>query len=110
MKVIPLVTTPVDAQGLEQLSEVIPVSDNANTLAKELVQLLKDDTSWIGQARRQLDYAKAHFSRQASIAAIIMATSAAAANAEKRKLAMPCKNAVNLALRQLLSRSIRKAM
>jgi glycosyltransferase involved in cell wall biosynthesis len=85
---VPLVTTPVGAQGLEGLKEVVPVLDDAKAIAAALVQLLSDDAKWSEQARRQLDYVKAHFSRQASIAAISEAVKAATEHAERRSEAV----------------------
>lgn len=81
---LPLVTTQVGAQGLEGLREAATVVDDAAELARELVRLLRDDVSWVEQAERQLDYARVHFSRRASIAAMVDATSAAIASAERR--------------------------
>jgi O-antigen biosynthesis protein len=81
---VPLVTTPVGSQGLDGLSAVIPVLDNAEKIAAAIVQLLSDDKKWIEQARRQLAYAEAHFSRQAAISTITEAIKAATARAEQR--------------------------
>jgi glycosyltransferase involved in cell wall biosynthesis len=81
---LPLVTTPTGAQGLEGLKDVVPVVDDAKAIAAAIVQLLSDDAKWSDQAQRQLDYAKARFSRQASIAAISEAVKAATEHAEKR--------------------------
>ena len=82
---VPLVTTPVGAQGLEGLKDVVPVSDNVEAIAAAIVGLLGDDERWIHQAQGQLDYAKTHFSRSASRAAISDAVKAAFAHAERRK-------------------------
>ncbi len=82
---LPLVTTAVGAQGIEGLGKVASVADDADALAKELVRLLTDDESWRDQAQRQLTYAKAHFTREASVAALAEATSAAMARAERRR-------------------------
>ena len=85
---VPLVTTPVGAQGLEGLKEVVPVEDDAKAIAAAIIQLLSDDTKWSDQAQRQLDYAKMHFSRHASIAAISEAVTAATEHAERRRKAV----------------------
>jgi glycosyltransferase involved in cell wall biosynthesis len=87
---LPLVTTSSGAQGLEGLGEVATVVDEAEPLARELVRLLRDDVSWVEQAQRQLDYAQVHFSRQVSIEALREATSAVAANAERRRRGATC--------------------
>jgi GT2 family glycosyltransferase/glycosyltransferase involved in cell wall biosynthesis len=85
---IPLVTTAVGAQGLEGLSEVVPMPDNAEAIAAAIVELLCDDAKWCDQAQRQLDYAEARFSRRASIAAISEAVEAAIEHAERRRKAV----------------------
>ena len=85
---VPLVTTPVGAQGLEGLKEVVPVEDDAKAIAAAIIQLLSDDTKWSDQAQRQLDHAKMHFSRHASIAAISEAVTAATEHAERRRKAV----------------------
>jgi len=82
---VPLVMTPVGAQGLVALGQVAPVLDECEVIATAIVLLLNDDSKWVEQAQRQLDYAKAHFSRSASRAAIADAVKAACAHAEKRK-------------------------
>jgi len=81
----PLVTTQVGTQGLEGLGTAVPILDEAESLAKELVRLLRDDAVWLAQSARQLDYAKIHFSREASIASLIAAAGAAITSAKRRK-------------------------
>jgi O-antigen biosynthesis protein len=62
---IPLVTTPVGAQGLEGLESVVPVSLDADTLADEIVALLRDDQHWKQVSHRQQEYMEGRFSVQA---------------------------------------------
>ncbi len=82
---VPLVTTPVGVQGLEGVQDAVQVLDDPKAFAAAIVQLLNNDVMWIEQAQRQLDYAKTHFSRAASRAAIGDAVDAAFARAEERK-------------------------
>jgi glycosyltransferase involved in cell wall biosynthesis len=67
---VPLVTTPVGAQGLEGLSPLVPVSDEPDALAAAIVALLKDDAKWDEVARVERDYAREHFSREAMVEAL----------------------------------------
>ena len=62
---VPLVTTPVGAQGLPGLDDVAAVRDQAGAFAEAVVTLLRDDMAWQACCRAQLDYARARFSRQA---------------------------------------------
>jgi O-antigen biosynthesis protein len=82
----PLVTTPIGAQGLAGLEDVVPILDAPRKIAAAIVQLLSDDARWTDQAQRQLDYAKAHFSRSASRAAISAAVAAAIRRTKKRTI------------------------
>jgi glycosyltransferase involved in cell wall biosynthesis len=81
---LPLVTTPVGVQGLEGLGPVVLVLEKRDAIVAAIVALLRDDAKWIEQAQRQLDYAKAHFTRDASRTAISDAIKAAFAHAEGR--------------------------
>ena len=62
---VPLVTTPVGAQGLEGLESVAAVSSDAHVLAERIDHLLRDDESWRQASRRQRDYVAGRFSPQA---------------------------------------------
>ncbi len=59
---LPLVTTPVGAQGLPGLSAVAAVCGTAETIAAALVALLEDDGSWADRSAAGIAYARAHFS------------------------------------------------
>lgn len=67
---LPLVTTPVGAQGLEGLESVVPVSDDPAALAGHVVELLQDDVRWSEVSRRQQVYMEGRFSLAAMIAAL----------------------------------------
>ena len=62
---LPLVTTPVGAQGLEAVEQIIPVSFDANVIADAIVRLMEDDDYWQAVAAGGREYANARFSRAA---------------------------------------------
>ncbi|MHB1122740.1 MAG: glycosyltransferase [Ramlibacter sp.] len=62
---VPLVTTPVGAQGLDGLESVVVVSNDETTLAEEICALLADDQHWEQASRRQVDYVQGRFSVEA---------------------------------------------
>ncbi|MCC2674661.1 MAG: glycosyl transferase [Ramlibacter sp.] len=59
---LPLVTTPVGAQGLEGLEAVACVSVDEGALAHGLVELLRDDTAWRRASSAQQAYMQGRFS------------------------------------------------
>jgi glycosyltransferase involved in cell wall biosynthesis len=61
---VPLVTTPVGAQGLSGLDRVAAVERGVQGFADAVSTLLTDDAAWSRRNRDQLDYAIAHFSAQ----------------------------------------------
>lgn len=61
---LPLVTTPVGAQGLDALNGVVAITESNAEFAAEVVRLLGDDAAWQLQADRAWNYAKARFSKQ----------------------------------------------
>ncbi|WP_419731072.1 glycosyltransferase [Lichenicola sp.] len=70
---VPLVTTPIGAEGVPGLSELVPVNDQAAALANSVVTLLRDDRSWSSQSALQVAYAERHFSRAALAASLFAA-------------------------------------
>jgi len=60
---LPLVTTPVGAQGMPGLETICPVSANPAELAEAVRQLTTDGDLWAKQASAQQAYAQEHFSR-----------------------------------------------
>lgn len=81
---LPIVTTPTGAQGLEGIERVAPVAEDAEALARAIVSLLQDDAQWQEQARKQLEYARNRFSREASRRSLAEAVETAFANAARR--------------------------
>jgi GT2 family glycosyltransferase len=70
---LPLVTTPVGAQGLPGLSQVVEVEDDAALFAAAVAGLLRDDTAWEKCSRQQVAFAQERFSRQALTASLLQA-------------------------------------
>jgi O-antigen biosynthesis protein len=68
---LPLVTTPVGAQGLPGLSQVVAVEDDAVLFAAAVVSLLRDDAAWEECSRQQVAFAQARFSRAAMTASLL---------------------------------------
>lgn len=59
---IPMVTTPIGAQGLAGASAALGVHDAADALADDLAWLLSDDDEWRRRSHAGLAYVKQHFS------------------------------------------------
>lgn len=70
---LPLVTTPVGAQGLEGLQDVAFVGDQAPALADAILRLLSDDAQWRQCSRAGAEFAAARFSADSMRAAIASA-------------------------------------
>ncbi len=62
---LPLVTTGVGAQGLPGIEDIAKIADDAEGLANAATSLLLDDAFWTETSRRQADYARKRFSREA---------------------------------------------
>ena len=62
---VPLVTTPVGAQGLPGLEEVAVVADDPAAIAAAVCRLLTDDAAWSRASAAQLAFAEARFSEDA---------------------------------------------
>lgn len=65
---VPLVTTPIGMQGLEQADDVAKVAEHPEEFAKSVVDLLSHPKSWYEQQKKGFDYAN-RFSAQAMQAA-----------------------------------------
>ena len=75
---VPLVTTPVGAQGLPGLFQVAAVEDDAGLFAAAVVGLLRDDARWEKASSRQVEFARERFSREAMAASLLAALEVAA--------------------------------
>lgn len=60
---LPLVTTPIGAQGLKGFDRIVPVTDTPQAFADAVLRLLEDDAAWLAQTEAQHEYVKARFSR-----------------------------------------------
>jgi glycosyltransferase involved in cell wall biosynthesis len=60
---LPLVTTPIGAQGLPGLPAILPVAADPAALAAEILRLFRDDAAWLRQSAAQSAYAERHFSK-----------------------------------------------
>jgi GT2 family glycosyltransferase len=61
---LPLVTTPVGAQGLAGLGDVAAVVESPADIAARMVELLRDDGMWLRLSREGARFAQARFSRE----------------------------------------------
>ena len=70
---VPLVTTPVGAQGLPGLFQAVAVEDDPVSFAAAVSGLLRDDAAWQNASARQVEFARQRFSRQAMTASLLAA-------------------------------------
>lgn len=75
---LPLVTTPVGAQGLDGLESVVTVSDDASVLAERISMLMHDDAQWREASRKQIGYMQGRFSMDAMEQALRLGMTAGA--------------------------------
>lgn len=62
---LPLVTTPVGAQGLPGLGDIVSAHDDATGMAEAICRLLTDDALWQERCAAQIAFAAARFSEAA---------------------------------------------
>jgi O-antigen biosynthesis protein len=62
---LPLVTTPVGAQGLEGIEAVCDVVDSDQAIAAAVIRLIADDALWIARSKAQAAFVADRFSRDA---------------------------------------------
>ena len=67
---LPAVTTPVGAQGLLDVDEVLSIASRPEEFSAAVAALLRDDEHWRTRSARAVDYARRHFSKQALRAAL----------------------------------------
>ncbi len=79
---LPLVTTPVGAQGLPGAEQVCDIAVDARGLADAIVGLLHEDGRWQNRARVAAEYAEARFSRRAMADALLDALGVAPVQGE----------------------------
>jgi GT2 family glycosyltransferase/SAM-dependent methyltransferase/glycosyltransferase involved in cell wall biosynthesis len=71
---LPLVTTPVGAEGCIDLDGVIALADAPAQFAACITTLLADDGAWRGQNRRQITYASQRFSASSMSSSLLEAS------------------------------------
>lgn len=81
---VPLVTTPVGAQGLEGIEAVCAVTADPGDFARHVLRLLTEDNAWTAQAARQRHYAGDRFSAAAIEQRLEAGFAEAAAHAARR--------------------------
>ena len=72
---VPLVTTSIGAQGLPELSGIVPVRDEPWAFAEAVIGLLEDDAVWEARCRKQVVFARARFSTEVLSASLLTALS-----------------------------------
>ncbi len=70
---VPLVTTPIGAQGLNGVDAVCDVAADPASFAAAVVRLLGDDALWVARAEAQSDYIATRFSPDAMRDALVAA-------------------------------------
>jgi glycosyltransferase involved in cell wall biosynthesis len=70
---LPLIVTPVGAQGIPGLDRILPVRREPHAIAEALLILLQDDAVWMAQSREQLRFAKERYARSAMRASVLQA-------------------------------------
>jgi GT2 family glycosyltransferase/SAM-dependent methyltransferase/glycosyltransferase involved in cell wall biosynthesis len=71
---LPLVTTPVGAQGCADLEALVAVHDLPTPFAESVLHLLTDDSAWRQACAAQIGYARKHFSEAALREALLGAS------------------------------------
>lgn len=61
-KGMPIVTTPVGAQGLPGIDGFVPIAEAPEQMAEAILRLLADDVAWMSQSQAQADHARQHYS------------------------------------------------
>lgn len=60
---VPLVTTPVGAQGVEGLSALIPVTEDPSTFADHICRIIASDADWKSYSQAGAAFVAEHFSK-----------------------------------------------
>lgn len=62
---VPVVTTAVGAQGLEDIGEALAIAATPEALAQQAARLIRDDAAWLHQARLAQAWVARHYSEDA---------------------------------------------
>lgn len=74
---LPLVTTPIGAEGIPGINEIVPISTEAPEIAQAVVRLMREDGAWLQQSRAQVEFAALQFSHSAVRRSLVSALAAA---------------------------------
>lgn len=73
-KGVPLVVSPVGAQGLSELESVVPVRETPADFADAIVEILRcDDESWRHRSADELNYVRSRYSRDSMKSSLLRA-------------------------------------
>jgi GT2 family glycosyltransferase len=70
---LPLITTPVGAQGLDGLDEIIPVHESPGMLARATTLLMENDDRWTEMSAREAQFARSAFSMESTFRSFVAA-------------------------------------
>jgi glycosyltransferase involved in cell wall biosynthesis len=70
---LPIVTTPVGAQGMNDLANIVPVCEDDAAIAHAMLKLLSDEEAWWRQSASQLTYVRQRFSEDAMCQSVAQA-------------------------------------
>jgi GT2 family glycosyltransferase len=70
---LPLVTTPVGAQGLDGLDRIVPVRDSPGALALATTSLMENDDRWTEMSAREVEFARSAFSMESTFRSFVAA-------------------------------------
>jgi GT2 family glycosyltransferase len=82
---LPLVTTPIGAQGLKNLDGVLEICNDAESFAKAVLRFLDDDSLWLERSARQIEYVNRTFSCETQKREIEGAFARAAENRNRKQ-------------------------
>lgn len=70
---VPLTVTPIGAEGIDGLPDILPISRTARDIADDLLRMLNDDAAWLARSHAQTRFAQARFSDEAVRRSVIAA-------------------------------------
>ncbi|GAA4485923.1 methyltransferase domain-containing protein [Gluconacetobacter asukensis] len=70
---VPLTVTPIGAEGIEGLADILPIVRSPREIADDLLHMLNDDAAWLARSHAQTRFAQDHFSAKAMQDSVIAA-------------------------------------
>lgn len=64
---LPIVTTSIGAEGIQEIEKAIPISDNSIEYANNLLKLMRDDEYWLQCAKAEQEIIRKYFSVDCAI-------------------------------------------